>query len=322
MFFRLLGHEMKKFDFYPIVCWDAGLAQRRLDAYPNYKRHLDRLIEANGRLDIEGKSEEPDEYLEEYRRQRGEIIKILDKLGVPSLRFHGWEGDDLMKLVTMMAEESIVVTDDRDLMQLLGDKISIRRALNDEIIAGRGHENELWYTSLGGNTKCRTMQEYFDKNGYEDIFEMVMVKAIVGDGSDNIPAVTAGLERKFGVGDTRAKVIAKVIYHNPKNYMEILKEMAENPKHLRDVYGKLPVNPIKGFLQRQADFMRNMELVDLGRVEFPDDIKIQVAQEIVSSVGRTDYFGTLALLGDHQINNIETDAIVGKLNMLSMSAIS
>lgn len=321
-FFRGLNYEMKKFDYYPIVCWDAGLAQRRLDIYPNYKHHMDKLIEANGRLDIEGKDEN-DEYLQEYRRQRGEIMKILNSLGIPSLRFQGWEGDDLMKLVTMMADNSIVMTDDRDLIQLLDDNISIRRALNDEVIAGTNHADSDWYKALKGNkdTKCRTREEYFASNGYENIFENIMVKAIVGDGSDNIPAVTQGLERKHGVGGKRAQVIAKVIYHHPKDYMEVLTEMANNPKHLRDKFGKIPVNPIKGFLQRQDHFMRNMELVDLGRVEFPEEIKIQTAQEITSIVGQSNYFQTLALFGEHQITNVEIDAMVSKLSMISMTAI-
>lgn len=321
-FLRTLSYEMRKFDYYPIVCWDAGLAQRRLDVYPNYKGYLDRLNESNG-VDIEGKSEEPNEYLDEYRRQRREIIKILNKLAIPSLRFQGWEGDDLMRLVTMMSDESIVLTDDKDLIQLAKPNISIRRALRDELIAGPGHESTDWYQSLQRtDTNCMTLQKFFGKSNYEDMFEFVMVKAITGDPSDKIPSTTAGLERKYSVGAGRAKTIAKVIYHNPKTYMEVLKEMSENPKHLRDVYGKIPVNPIKGFLQRQDHFLRNMELVDLDRIEFPDEIKIQVAQEIVTSVNKSDYFGTLDLLGEHQINNLEVDSIVGKLNMLSMTAVS
>ncbi|WJZ23537.1 RNaseH [Listeria phage LIS04] len=323
-FLRGLAYEMKKFDYYPIICWDAGLAKRRLDIYPNYKKHADRLVEANGRLDLEGKSEEPDEYLEEYRRQRKEIIKVLDALGIPSLRFEGWEGDDLMKLMTLIAEECIVVTDDRDMIQLLNNKVSIRRALNDEVIAGTDHENSEWYQYLksGGKTKCRTREEYFEDAGYEDIFENVMVKAIVGDASDNIPPVTKGLERKYSVGGGRAKTIAKIIYHNPKNYLDILHQMVEDGKYLRDVYGKLPVNPISGFILNHDNFMRNLELVDLNRVEFPEELTAQVAQSITSTIGTVDYFKILDLLSQHQINNLEVDALVSKVTLLSTTAVT
>ena len=47
--------------------------------------------------------------------------------------------------------------------------------------------------------------EYLKSENMESPREMVIIKAISGDGSDNIPAVTSGLERKYSLGATRAR---------------------------------------------------------------------------------------------------------------------
>ena len=46
-FLRSLNSEMREYpDYFPIVCWDNGLADRRVSVYPNYKHKADRLMEA------------------------------------------------------------------------------------------------------------------------------------------------------------------------------------------------------------------------------------------------------------------------------------
>ena len=37
-FLKSLNHEFKNLDYYPVVCWDAGLAPWRTSVYPMYKR--------------------------------------------------------------------------------------------------------------------------------------------------------------------------------------------------------------------------------------------------------------------------------------------
>ena len=73
-FFKILQSEIKKLPgYFPIVCWDKGLSQRRIDIYQDYKNHLNRL-ETN-RL-IEAGLAPADEYLEEYHRQRADVSAI------------------------------------------------------------------------------------------------------------------------------------------------------------------------------------------------------------------------------------------------------
>lgn len=304
-FLRILNYEMRQFNHYPIVCWDSGVSKRRVDLLPNYKRHAEREAERQmradlARLGVEVEETEADEYLREYVSQRAQISEILDALGIPSLRFKGWEGDDLMAYLAGIAEEAIIVTDDKDLLQLLRPNVSVRRPLADELV---------------------TLDSYLKNNDFKDIKEAVIVKAITGDPSDNIPGVTDGLERKYSVGGTRAKVIAKVITENPDTYLEVLQEMAEDPNLYRDIYGKIPVNPIKGFLQRHDHFLRNMELVDLSRNEYDDEIRVQIESAISTTVGRVDYFKAMGLLKKHEIKQVDLDEIVAKINLLSMSAI-
>ncbi|AWD93083.1 RNaseH [Bacillus phage vB_BceM-HSE3] len=305
-FTRMLNATMNKFpDYMPINCLDSGLSPRRLEAYPNYKHHADKKSEREMRasllqmgVKLSQEELESDEYVEEYRTQRAHVVDILDCLGIPSLNFQNWEGDDLMDYLSRNCEESIVVTDDRDLLQLLSPNVSVYRPMADEF----------W-----------THDEYLKANEFNHIEETIFHKAIVGDGSDNIPAVTAGLERKHGVGGKRANVIAKVIHFNPTNYLDILQEMSEDAKAYRDLYGKIPVNPIKGFIQRHDHFLRNMELVDLRRNEFPDEIVTQINSTITAQSGKIDYFGAVGHVGKHEIKKFDIDSVVAKVNMLSLN---
>ena len=160
-FLRSLNYEFKGYDYYPVVTWDSGLAQRRVEVYDKYKKHhlrtADRLLhqcsnEADlsikleetfqdestlnevirsvrdtlsaGRIETMNKLDE-DDYRAQYRRQRDILITILHALGVPSIKINGWEGDDLMVLLTRLSKESIVMTDDKDLIQLISPDVQI-----------------------------------------------------------------------------------------------------------------------------------------------------------------------------------------------------
>ena len=177
-FLRSLNSEVRKFsDYYPVVCWDAGLSERRLKVYPNYKHHEDRIT-SEAELRAIGQEPEVDEYIQRYRDNRQLVIGILNDLGVPSLRFNGWEGDDLLYIVSRMSDDGIVLTDDRDLIQLLSPTTRISRPMADEILEYNKYQSE---------------------NNDPDMKKFVIIKSIVGDGSDNIPKCAAGVGGKTAV---------------------------------------------------------------------------------------------------------------------------
>lgn len=320
-FLRSLNYEFKGFDYYPVVTWDSGLAQRRVEVYEKYKKHhirtADRLLRkidnetdlsieleeafkeestlneaiasiqeslANGRIETMNKLDE-DDYRAQYRRQRDILITILHSIGVPSIKINGWEGDDLMVLLTRIAEESIVMTDDKDLIQLIGPHTQILRPMQKQ---------HLIY------------EKYLPEQDLSCSRELAIIKAIEGDGSDNIPSVTEGLERKYSLGHVRAKAVAKIILENdedPERYLKVLRDSGKNY--------------YLGFVQRHDDYLRNMKLVDLSLVPNDEQVIETIVTEVLSRAGKCNYLEAVQLLGEQEITSFDLSAFISKMSVLS-----
>jgi 5'-3' exonuclease len=99
------------------VCLDLDWRpQFRVDLIPSYKAHRVAEEEPAGQPDIE---EVPDE----LTPQVGMIMELLDAFGIPTAGAPGFEADDV--LGTLAAAERndpvVVVSGDRDLLQVVGD---------------------------------------------------------------------------------------------------------------------------------------------------------------------------------------------------------
>ena len=326
-FLRIFNSEIKNLNYYPVCVWDAGLADRRLKAYPNYKRNLDKLVEnmatlvAQNRMTLEEaiKNEEfklaklpefsedvtsiaeqvrnqinvlkqngvpeeetpDDNYLDQYRRQRAILIEILESFGIPSIKVPGWEGDDLMTLLSRVSNESVVLTDDKDLQQLVAENIDIYRPMAKEWI------------------KLDTLNDCVPR-------DLVITKAIVGDGSDNIPSVTASEERKFSLGLTRAWNVSKMI-----------REHDEDPSKYLPYLESLNKNYYKGFIKHHDDYLRNMELVDLSLVENDSKVISDMESVILDRLGKGNLFRVLELLNKQGITTFDTNGLLQKIMMVS-----
>lgn len=318
-FLRSLGSELVEAGYYPVVCWDAGLSPRRTQVYPAYKRNhiklatrllrpedsdedavLGQLNESVGnyyaqeameqareslatarRRLLETGVDEDAEFVAELHRQRDIIINILKSLGVPSLLIKGWEGDDLMVLCTRLAQQSVVMSDDKDLIQLISPNVDIVRPMRGE---------RLHY------------DEYMKANDYQDPLEICIIKAIIGDPSDNIPSVTHGLERKYSLGATRGKHVAKLICEsneNPEIYLEKLKE--ENK------------NYYNGFIMKHEDYLRNMELVDLRLVPNDEEVINEIVSTIDNQLGKFNLLSALRTISEQGITKFDTNGFMSKV---------
>lgn len=325
-FLNSLNHEIKTIDAQIVVTWDSGLSPRRVAVYNDYKRNKDRTIdrilhkcsteeEAQQKLkELEnltpGSIEEmqksihdmmqaqnrekwleasktDNEYPLEYHRQRNLLIEILNNLGVPSLKYNNWEGDDLITLLTRMSYESVVMTDDKDMIQLVAPNVSIRRPM---------HKDTLTY------------DEYMKEEGFDSIREFTILKAISGDGSDNIPSVTSDCERKYSLagGGARGKYVAKLICSSGENPEVYLKELVNTGK-----------NYYKGFVENHDNFIRNMKLVDLSLVEDDEDIVKAMVSEIQSKAGKCNLMNAMSLIGAQEITTFDVNGFIPKINLLS-----
>src|SRR5574339_956275 len=93
-----------------VVCFDKGVPQFRVDRYAEYKA---------------GRAETPDL----FRQQLPLIREVLQALQIPMLEREGYEADDLLATLTRRCREQgceiIIVTGDRDILQLVGDGVAV-----------------------------------------------------------------------------------------------------------------------------------------------------------------------------------------------------
>ena len=130
------------------------------------------------------------------------IIKdILRALGVTITEVEGYEADDIIGTLSRAAydqgAECVIMTGDRDSFQLVNDKVTVRLASNKE---------DVFYTP----------EKIREAYGVEPR-EMLEVKALMGDSSDNIPGV-AGIGEKTALG-----LVQK--YHNIQYIFDNLQQI-------------------------------------------------------------------------------------------------
>jgi DNA polymerase-1 len=183
-----------------VVCFDKGAPQFRLDRYAEYKA---------------GRAATP----ELFKQQLPLIREVIESLRIPMLELEGYEADDLLATLTKHAREEgcevIIVTGDRDILQLVRDGVSVimtRRGISDVIrydaptvLARYGVSPEQWTDFV----------------------------ALKGEPSDNLPGVP-------GVGDkTAAQLINKygdieqVIAHNDELTPKLRQAIKERADQVR-----------------------------------------------------------------------------------------
>jgi DNA polymerase-1 len=153
-----------------VVCFDKGAPQFRLDRYAEYKA---------------GRAETPDT----FRQQLPLIREVLKSLRIPMVELEGYEADDLLATLTKHSRqegnEVVIVTGDRDILQLVGEGVSV-------IMTRRGISDVIHYDNA-------TVRERYGVTPAQ----WTDFVALKGESSDNLPGVP-------GVGDkTAAQLINK-----------------------------------------------------------------------------------------------------------------
>lgn len=139
------------------------------------------------------------------------VKEIVTVLNIPQFEIEGYEADDLIGTLSykldhnpkeLKADEnllSIVVTGDKDLLQLVDDNTHVW-------LPGRGKKGDLEYDRA---------QVKADLNIYPE--QVVDMKALMGDSSDNIPGIkgigkktAASLINEFGSLDNIFQAVAKI----------------------------------------------------------------------------------------------------------------
>lgn len=274
-------------NYFPIVCWDDGQSDRRLAIYDNYKKHREHLEDPERKPFSEMTEDELDEdYVYNYKLQRKKLIQLLNSFGIPNLFFRHTEGDDLIYWLVKHSERCKIITDDKDMLQLLNENCIIRRPMHDDVVR---------------------LDSFLKDNEFESIDDFVKMKALLGDGSDNIPSAC------FKVGEKTASEFFKV-YESVKadNLMDLFSNEAELKKYCvaKDFKFK------KAYCNfNENQYLNNLELVDLKRVqdsEFNDEAIYDAIRKVYKN---KDINLPLELLNKYEIRTVNTNIIFESLIM-------
>lgn len=131
---------------------------------------------------------------EELREQMPLLKEVLQTMHIPIFEQEGFEADDILGTLSALAEKNgivpVVVSGDRDLLQLAGETLKVRIPKTK----GGRTETEDYYAADVQAKYGVTPAEFID------------MKALMGDASDDIPGVP-------GIGEkTAAKIITQ--YHD------------------------------------------------------------------------------------------------------------
>ncbi len=158
---RLLEKEQPD---YLAVSFDVGKTFRD-EMFPDYKATREKM---------------PDDLRPQIKR----IQEVVDSFNIPIFVKEGYEADDVLGSLSRIAVKHnvhvVIVTGDRDLLQLVNDNVSVS-------LPGKSLSDAKLYTPRDVAFKFGVTPDQF-----------VDYKALVGDKSDNIPGVA-------GVGDKTAK---------------------------------------------------------------------------------------------------------------------
>ena len=120
---------------------------------------------------------------EELAQQMPVMKEVLQAMNIPIYQCQGWEADDIIGTVGKICSnnewECVVVTGDRDSLQLIDENVHIKLVI----------------TKAGQTTGTLYTKEVFQEEYGFEPKKLIDLKALMGDSSDNIPGV-AGVGQK------------------------------------------------------------------------------------------------------------------------------
>ncbi|WP_410501654.1 DNA polymerase I [Exiguobacterium acetylicum] len=152
MLLKLLEEEQPT---HMLVAFDASSETFRHDVYQEYKGSREKTPS-------------------ELREQFPIVRDICEALGIQMMELHRYEADDLIGTLarTMPTDRTRIVTGDKDLLQLVTDKIEV-------LITKRGITD----------VQCMTEDLFAETYGGLKPIQMIDLKGLMGDKSDNIPGI-------------------------------------------------------------------------------------------------------------------------------------
>jgi 5'-3' exonuclease len=214
--------------FKPIVLWDSQ-SEYRLSIYPEYKANR------------KDQTDEQKQKREDFRQQREYLQQALTTLGVTQFRAPGFEADDLAYQFVVSQDKPIVlVTGDRDWLGML-----VR-------------DNIAWFCHRADVRRLIRFGQFEQETGVKTVQQFVELKAISGDGSDNIPGIG-------GLGEKGAKDLLNE-HGSFDEFLDWAKQQSKLPTKFKRIIDNQPFEYRGKTVPAPLDtFERNLNLVDLSR---------------------------------------------------------
>ena len=164
---------------------------------------------------------------EELAQQLPVLKEVLDAMDIPRYELAGYEADDLIGTISRKCEAAgwacVVVTGDKDSLQLITDKTKVK----------------LVSTRMGQTTtKDMTEEAFREAYGFDPI-HIIDLKALMGDASDNIPGVSAGVGEKTAMALIQRYQTVDAIYEampEVEARPAVIKRLAEGEDSARMSY--------------------------------------------------------------------------------------
>ncbi|WP_462411976.1 5'-3' exonuclease [Neobacillus sp. Marseille-QA0830] len=170
------------------VCWDMGSKTFRTELFPDYKGN---------------RGEAPVELIPQF-----DLVKeVVASFDIPNIGLAGYEADDCIGTIANQVKHHAdvsILTGDQDILQLLDERISV-------ILLKKGY----------GNYLVHTPQSFFEEKGIMPR-QMIDLKALMGDPSDNYPGVK-------GIGEKTALKLLKE-YHHVEDIIDNLDSLSKSHK--------------------------------------------------------------------------------------------
>lgn len=168
-----------------ICCWDMGSKTFRTELYPEYKGN---------------RGEPPVELIPQF-----DLVKdVVEALDVPNVGLSGYEADDCIGTLAQHFKhnsEVLILTGDQDILQLIEENIHV-------VLLKKGY----------GNYELFKEDVFYEDKGIRPP-QMVDLKALMGDSSDNYPGVK-------GIGEKTALTLLKK-YGSIEGILENLTELTK-----------------------------------------------------------------------------------------------
>ncbi|WP_312472937.1 5'-3' exonuclease [Neobacillus sp.] len=170
------------------VCWDMGSKTFRTELFSDYKGN---------------RGEAPVELIPQF-----DLVKeVVASFDIPNIGLEGYEADDCIGTIANQVKNHAhvsILTGDQDILQLLDESISV-------ILMKKGY----------GNYLVHTPQTFFEEKGITPR-QMIDLKALMGDPSDNYPGVK-------GIGEKTALKLLQE-FENVEGIIASLERLSKSNK--------------------------------------------------------------------------------------------